>query len=640
MNVIDVNNLGKSFGSRLILDSVAFAVDETEKVGLIGMNGSGKSTLFSILAGLDEKDSGNISFRRGATVGFLPQEPVLDDRLTVAEEIEQGLKDIRSALSEFNQISARLSQDDPDMERLLVRQGELVSWIEHHGGWNIDHRVSDIMGRLGIPHRDQRIGELSGGTKRRVALARLLLQAPDLLLLDEPTNHLDADTIQWLQGHLKSYEGAVFLVTHDRYFLDEVVGRILELDNGRISSYNCGYSIYLEQKEERLAQDERAKSRLLNLFRMETAWMRRGAKARTTKQKARIGRYETLREELPSVETRTARFDFSMEDGLGGTVLDLLGLDKSFDGQTILKNLTFRLKRGERVGIIGPNGCGKSTLLRMVMGEEQPDNGAVVVGKKTHIAYFDQKREILEPEETIYAFLGEGDYVEVGGEKRHKIGYLEDFLFSPADRMRQVKTLSGGEKSRLILAKLMLAGANLLILDEPTNDMDIPTLQLLEQALTGFPGAVLVVTHDRFFMDKVATSILAFEGEGAVTRYVGNYSMYRELKEQARSASVAALPAKDQQKTAAPARRQEKPRKGLTYAERMELERVEEDIAAMEERKVEVEASLADPASYDNAQGGIAALSDEFARLESELAALYARWEELETKKQEAPCQT
>lgn len=636
MNIIDVAGLMKSFGPRTILDNVTFAVGEEEKVGLIGVNGSGKSTLLLILAGAESREGGSIAYKRGATVGYLPQEPSLDDSLSVGEEIEQGLKDIRRALAEFNGISHTLSTNPPDMEKLLARQGELTGWIEHHGGWNTDHRVAEIMTHLNIPDRNQRIGELSGGTKRRVALARLLLEAPDLLLLDEPTNHLDADTTQWLQDYLKGYPGAVMLITHDRYFLDQVVTRMLELEQGGITSFPGGYSGYLVLKEEQLAQNERSRSRLLNLLRIETAWMRRGAKARTTKQKARIGRFNTLQEQTPHKAGREAKIEFKSDEALGGTVLELTDLGKSHGGRSLVKGLTFLMKRGDRIGIIGPNGCGKTTLLRMIMGEETPDAGDVVWGKKTRVAYFDQGRDILEQEETLYDFLGAGDYVTFGGEKRHKIGYLEDFLFQPSDRMRKITTLSGGEKSRLILAKLMLEDANLLILDEPTNDLDIPTLQLLDSALASFPGCVLMVTHDRFFLDKVATGILAFEGEGAVTFYEGNYTMYRELKEQAQSLRNETRGGKREVGTPKPEGGKVKPRKGLTYAERLELERVEQEIGELEKRKTSVEAMLADPGAYGSIEGGIEGLSRDYIRLEGELFTLYARWEELEIKKAES----
>ncbi|HEY5512422.1 MAG TPA: ABC-F family ATP-binding cassette domain-containing protein [Geomonas sp.] len=629
MNVVDVFGLCKSFGARELLDGVSFAVDENERVGLIGANGAGKSTLLTILAGVEDSDGGSINMKRGATVGYLSQEPILDDDSTVAAEIEGGLQEIRSAIASFNELSERMAANPPDLEKLLVRQGELSVWIEHHGGWSTDHRVSEIMTHLQLPDRQQRIGTLSGGTKRRVALARLLLQAPELLLLDEPTNHLDADTTQWLQDHLKGYPGAVMLITHDRYFLDEVVTRMLELERGAITSSQGGYSLYLEQREERLMGEANTRSRLLNLLRTETAWMRRGPKARSTKQKARIDRFYDLEDNCSGPVARDLKIGFSTEEGFGGTILELSDVSKGYGDKKLLKGVSFGMKRGDRVGIIGPNGCGKTTLIRMIMGEEEPDAGRVVTGRKTKISYFDQLREVLDPGQTVYDFFGEGDYVTCGTEKRHKIGYLEDFLFSPEDRRRPISSLSGGEKSRLILARLMLQDSNLLILDEPTNDLDIPTLQLLDASLASFPGCVLMVTHDRFFLDKVATGVLAFEGEGAVTFYEGNYSNYRERKEAARVAVSAARV----EKREAQGGKSEKPKKALSWAERLELERLEEGIAAQEQEFAAVEAMLADSASYASAEGGIAGISANYSRLETELAASYARWEELETKK-------
>ena len=634
MNVIDVSGLEKSFGARKVLDGVTFAVGEEEKIGLIGRNGTGKSTLLMILAGLEDHEGGTLATKRGATTGYLSQEPVLDPEMTVAEEIECGLKDIRRGMEEYNELSHRLAENPADLDRLLARQGELSGWIEHHGGWNTDYRVSEIMTHLNLPDRGQRIGELSGGTKRRVALARLLLEAPDLLLLDEPTNHLDADTTQWLQDYLKSYSGAVLLITHDRYFLDQVANRMLELDEGKLLSYGGGYTSYLEQKEEKLLQEEHQRSRLLNLLRVESAWMHRGAKARTTKQKARIDRFHALQDKNAVQSVKDSKIGFSTDEKLGGTVLEFIGLAKSYGTKQLLTDVTFRMKRGDRVGVIGPNGCGKTTLLKMIMGEEKPDNGSMVVGKRTRIAYFDQSRDVLDDEETIYDFLGEGDYVQLGQEKRHKIGYLEDFLFSASDRRRKIKTLSGGEKSRLILARLMLLDANLLILDEPTNDLDIPTLQLLDESLSNFPGCVLMVTHDRFFLDKVATGILAFEGDGRVEFYEGNYSLYRELKAQARMEEKSAGEKDRRNATkSSPAPEAPKARKGLTYAERLELEQVEKSIEGLEQRKASVEAMLADPLEYEKAAGGIAELSSDYTTIERELAASYARWEELEMKK-------
>ncbi len=531
MNVIDIIALEKSYGVRKILDGVTFAVGEEEKVGLIGANGCGKSTLLRILGRLEDSDGGSIATRRGARIGYLSQEPVLDDDLTVAEEIEKGLVEIRQAVAEYEEVGSRLAASPPDMQRLVARQGELSNWIEHHGGWNTDYRITQMMDRLGLRERGQRIGELSGGTRRRVALARLLLEAPDLLLLDEPTNHLDADTTAWLQEYLRGYEGAVMLVTHDRYFLDKVVGRMLELERGVLASYNGGYSSYVALKAEQMEQESRANSRLLNLLRVETAWMQRGAKARTTKQKARIDRFTVLREEAVPTSRRETKLEFTTETGLGGTILELLAVSKGYGQEPLMEQLTLRMKRGDRIGIIGPNGAGKSTLFRMITGQEKPDSGEVEIGQTVKLAYVDQSRDALRADKTVFDEVAEGrDILTVGRYETPSRAYLGRFNFKGGDQQKRVGNLSGGERGRLHLAKTLIAGGNVLLLDEPSNDLDVETLRALEDALLEFAGCVLVISHDRWFLDRIATHILAFEGDSQVTFFPGNYQEYEADK--------------------------------------------------------------------------------------------------------------
>ncbi|NTU60641.1 MAG: ABC-F family ATP-binding cassette domain-containing protein, partial [Deltaproteobacteria bacterium] len=532
------------------LDEVSFALGEEERVGIVGRNGCGKSTLFRILAGLEDPDGGRVVRRRGLTVGYLPQRPVLDPDATVREVLESHLGVAREKLRRHQELAeAFATAEGARAAGLLAEQEAVHSWLDHHGAWALDHRVDEICTRFGLENPDAVVGTLSGGWGQRVALAGILLGRPDLLLLDEPTNQLDTDTVAWLEEDLASYPGAVLLVTHDRYFLDRVVSRMFELDGGRLTTYTGGYSAYLEQKAERLALEERTQTRLLNLLRREEAWLARGAKARSTKQKARIDRVEDLRSQKSSRPQRDLTLDFAAESRLGGTVLEASGLSAGHGGRAVVRGLDFALRRGERIGILGANGCGKSTLVRTLLGELEPLAGTVTVGKHTKVAYLDQARSGLDEAERVEEVLGDGDWVQVGGrdgERRHKIGYLEDFLFSREDQRKPVSTLSGGERARLLLAKLLLTGANVLVLDEPTNDLDIPTLQVLDEALAGFPGSVLVVTHDRYFLDRVATGILHFEGNGKVVRYEGNYEVFARLRpppEAARRPAPAAPPA-------------------------------------------------------------------------------------------------
>ncbi len=633
MNVVDICGLQKSYGARTILEDVDIAVGEGEKVGLIGRNGSGKSTLLRILAGLEDADAGQVLRQRGLKAEYLPQEPDLDPALTVRQTLEGSLAEARRNLARYHAIAEALQGADPaQTQNLLAEQHDLQGWLDLHRGWSLDHKVTDISGKLGIRDLSQRVGELSGGQVKRVALAGVLLREPELLMLDEPTNHLDADTVAWLEEALQQYPGAVVLVTHDRYFLDRVATRMFELDQGLMRCYQGGYGAYLEQKQLEMEQEGRTQSRLANLLRREEAWLRRGAKARTTKQKARIDRVDGLRQQQKTLGSREVELQFGMNQRLGGTILELEQVALGYPDKQLVAGLDLIMRKGERIGILGPNGSGKSTLLKTILGQLEPLAGRVVLGKNTRIGYIDQDRSGLDPELYVHETLGEGEWVTVAGEKRHKIGYLESFLFSAAEQRKRVSTLSGGERARLLLARLMLQGANLLILDEPTNDLDIPTLQVLEEALNDYPGCVLVVTHDRYFLDRVASGILHFEGGGRVVFYEGNYETFCTLK--AQQLQEQKEQRKAEVKKAEPKEVTTKKRAGLSYKEKLELEQVEQRIEALEGRKVEMEAALADPSRIPGGHQGMAELSREFTELEVALAALFERWEELELKKE------
>jgi len=638
MNILDVSNFTKSYGIKKVLQGVTFTIGENEKVGFIGQNGCGKTTLFRMVAKIDTPDGGEMAFKRSSTVGYLPQEPILNEAETVAFEIESALGETRRKLDRYHAIGERMGlAGGEEMEKLLKEQEKIGHFIDHHHAWKVDHRVDEVMSRLGIPDRAAKIGLLSGGMKKRVAIAKLVLQSPDLLLLDEPTNHLDVAITQWLEEFLIDYSGAVMLITHDRYFLDRVAQRIIEVEAGKIYSYIGGYSSYLLGREERLLAEGRAQGRLITLLRRESEWMRRGPQGRQTKQKARIDRFHETQDQRKDHVDRSIGLHLQTNQRLGHTILELMTICKSFNAVTLLREVSLRLNAGERIGIIGPNGTGKTTLLRIILGEEHPSSGKVVRGKNTKIAYFDQKRECLDPDIRVEDALGSGYWVEVAGERKHKSSYLGEFLFEHEDQKRFIYTLSGGEKARLILAKMMLENANTLILDEPTNDLDIPTLQLLDDALVRFNGCVLMVTHDRFFLDKVATAILSFEGNGEVRYTLGNYEAYQErLKREATEKKNTLKTAQ-----ASPAKIKIKPPVGARHAvpllnqkEALELKEVERAIEKLEARKKEVERFLANPGPGTvGDRTKILGWSNEFAEIETALKISVSSWERLESKR-------
>jgi ATP-binding cassette subfamily F protein uup len=602
-------------------------IAEDEHVGLVGVNGSGKSTLMKILAGVTQPDGGELQLRRGARITYLPQEPEFPVGATVASELAVASQSLRASLEEHAALAARLSEGTGiEQPKSLDRLSQLSSEIDRLGGWDTEHHAKTLLDRLGVKEWDRPLTELSGGLRKRVAIARALLSKPDLLLLDEPTNHLDADTVEWLENELDDSPGALLLVTHDRYFLDHLADRIVEIaPGGMITSYLGNYEAYLEQKLVALEEAEVQEHKRQQWIRQEVAWLRKGVEARRTKSKARIERARKLLQARGFRRPEVAALRAAETPRLGQTVLEAKQIRKRFGEQLVLDEVELILQRGERIGLVGPNGVGKTTFLRVLLGELEPDSGQRLVGKNTRIAYYDQTREQLDPEQTVYQAASSEEQVEIGGKTVALRDYLEDLLFPVSMQRMQVKALSGGERNRLLLARLFLAGANLLVLDEPTNDLDIVTLNVLERLLVAFTGSVLLVTHDRYFLDKVATSILAFEGAGKVVRYPGNYEMYRRLK--AQSAEAPSAQKKSDSKTS-PSPGQKKVEK-LGYLQLRELGGMHAAIESAEQRKREVEAALADPAIYSNAEQ-VQQLAAELQTISAQIERLYTRWQELE----------
>jgi ATP-binding cassette ChvD family protein len=515
--------------SREILKGIHLSFFPGAKIGVLGANGAGKSSLLRIMAGVDKDFLGDARPLPGTRIGFLTQEPQLDATKDVRGNVMEGVREQQAMLDQFNEISARFAEpmDDDEMTRLLEKQGNLQERIDALGLWELDHKIDLAMDALRLPPGDADVAKISGGERRRVALCRLLLEEPDMLLLDEPTNHLDAESVWWLERYLAEFKGTVVAVTHDRYFLDNVAGWILELYQGAGIPWEGNYSSWLEQKERRLGQEEKQASARQKTLQRELEWVRMSPRARQAKSKARITRYEELREEAERQTEGNAEILIPVPDRLGDEVVVASDVSKGFGDRLLFENLSFALPRGGIVGVIGPNGAGKTTLFRMITGQEQADTGALTVGSTVQIAYVDQSRDALDPAKSVYEEISGGqDQLQFGRRTVNARAYAAGFNFRGADQQKKVGTLSGGERNRLHLAKLLKAGGNLLLLDEPTNDLDVDTLRALEEALVGFAGCAVVISHDRWFLDRIATHILAFEGNSEVVWFEGNYAEY------------------------------------------------------------------------------------------------------------------
>ncbi len=518
-----------------VLNNIWLSFFYGAKIGVLGLNGSGKSSLLKIIAGIDTNFEGHVHFDQDYNIGYLAQEPELDESKTVKEVVQEGVQQIVDVVTEYETVCAQLGEPltDDEMNKAIERQGELLEQMDHLEAWDLDNKLEQAMDSLRLPPEDQAVSVLSGGERRRVALCRLLLSKPDILLLDEPTNHLDAESVHWLEQFLQSFPGTVIAVTHDRYFLDNVAGWILELDRGEGIPWEGNYSSWLEQKSKRLEQEQKAESKRTKALKRELDWVRQSQKAKQSKGKARLNAYEELSGE--SVKEKEARLELFIPPGprLGDKVLELNKISKSYDNRLLIDELTMSVPKNAIVGIIGANGVGKSTLFRMIIGEEQPDSGTIEIGDTVQLSYVDQSHKDLLPDKTVYEIIGGGqEVIDVGGRDVNVRAYISKFNFAGSDQQKRLNVLSGGERNRVHLAITLKSGGNVLLLDEPTNDIDVNTLRALEEAIENFAGCVLMISHDRWFIDRLATHILAYEDEGHVRFFEGNFSAYEANKKE------------------------------------------------------------------------------------------------------------
>ena len=632
MPYITLENASLAYGLTPLLDHADFLLDPGERVGLIGRNGTGKSSLLKVIAGESKLDDGTVWRAPGVRLAYVPQEPLLDPEHTVFEAVSEGLGNLRQVLIDYHAVSHAMGEPDADTTALLDQMQHLQHELEAQDGWQVQARVETVLSRLSLP-ADTAVSTLSGGWRKRVALARALVAVPEILLMDEPTNHLDLDAIEWLEQMLLDFKGALLFITHDRRFLDSLATRIVELDRGHLTEFKGNFSAYQIKKAELLEVEATHAAKFDKVLAQEEAWIRQGIKARRTRNEGRVRRLERLRLERAARRERQGNVRLAVDAGerSGKLVAELTHVRKSFGDRVIINDFSTRILRGDRIGLLGPNGAGKSTLLKLILGELEPDSGEIKRGTNLNIAYFDQMREQLNEEATLADTISPGsDFVEIGNERKHVISYLEDFLFPPQRSRAPVKSLSGGERNRLLLARLFARPANVLVLDEPTNDLDIDTLELLEELLQDFGGTLFLVSHDRAFLENTVTQVIAFEGNGQLTEFGGGYDDWRRFTEQRAAEAVVEKPkSAPAQKpvTAKPA-----PSK-LSFKETHELAALPDKIEALETEQNTLNAELANPDIYRTDPQRAKVLQTRLAAIDTELEQVMLRWEELESKR-------
>ena len=631
MPLVTLEQASLAFGDAALLDHADLSLDAAERVALIGRNGSGKTSLMKVIAGQQILDDGTAWRAPALRIAFVPQEPQLEPQHTVFEAVASGLGALQDVLIAYHKATHDVAAGD---EAALDQLYELQHALEHADGWRITSRVDALIDRFTLP-ADALVSELSGGLRKRVALARALAIEPEVLLLDEPTNHLDVSVIEWLENFLGNYAGAVLFVTHDRRFLDNVATRVIELDRGKLSNFPGSYADYQRRKEEQLNAEAIADAKFDKLLAQEETWIRKGIEARRTRNEGRVLRLEHLRVERAARRARLGQVSFAVGAGerSGQMVVEMHHVSKSFGEKTVIRDFSTRILRGDKIGLIGPNGAGKTTLLKLILGELEPDSGTVRQGTRVAVAYFDQMREQLDDDATLIDTISQGaEYIEIDGARKHVMSYLGDFLFRPERARARVSALSGGERNRLLLARLFSRPANVLVLEEPTNDLDIETLELLESLLQDYAGTLFLVSHDRAFLDNVVTQSIAFEGDGVLREYVGGYSDW--VRQRAASATKESKSKAAPAPPAAPGGAATKAAKvvKLTFKETRELEALPRKIAALEEEQARITAELGDAALYRDQPERVKALQQRYTAIESELMQNLARWEALEAR--------